>query len=211
MPIKVVVFDYDFTLYQIKAGYTPIWDDYTELMLKDIFCDLDAKSFLALKEKYSLFPPHSIEAVAKACLGEFNSADKLVQYMFSHPYRQDYENMEFVRPELIEKFSCLANLYIVSNSPGNAIVGQLEKVAGIDTTLFKGIITNGHNPKENDKSLILKTILFEENIEPQELIMVGDNQITDIEVAKSIGVKTYLTKSLNDLDRLYELLLANKI
>lgn len=210
MAIKVVVFDYDLTLYNITPEYYNVWDDYTNKMLPAIFGQVSQVEFQNLVEAFEIKPPHTVEKVARACLYQFGTAEPLLNYMFNNPYEQDYKNMRYVGSNTMCEFANNATLYIVSNAPSNNIERQLNTIAGIDSKLFKGIFTNEHKPCCPDKSYILKQILKIENINPQEMLVVGDSFFSDILPAQKIGAKTYQINEKNNLEKLLILLKQQK-
>ena len=206
MAIKVVVFDYDLTLYSTTSEYHNIWNEYTSEMLPQIFGSLNQAEFNRLLEAFEIQPPHSIEKVARACLYQFGSAKPLVDYLFTHPYNQDYKNMRYIDNETIAEFASLANLYILSNAPANNIARQLSEVAHIDTSNFKSIYTNPHNASCPDKAYVLRKIIEEERVKPNEVLMVGDSLTGDIMPAKNLGLQTYQVTKIDDLKRLLSIL-----
>lgn len=202
MAIKVVVFDYDLTLYNTTPEYHNIWDNYTNKMLHTIFGQVSQVEFQNLIEAFDLKPPHTVEKVARVCLYHFGTAEPLLKYLFANPYDQDYKNMHYANASLLREFANKATLYIVSNAPANNIERQLKEIARIDTKLFKGIFTNEHKASCPDKSYLLKEILKMEGILPRELLMVGDSYTSDILPAKKIGVATYQISQQNTLEKL---------
>jgi len=206
MAIKVVVFDYDLTLYNITPEYYNVWDDYTNKMLPVLFGAITQAEFFKLTEAFEMRPPHTIEKVARACLYQFGTAEPLLDYLFNNPYEQDYKNMRYVSNEVIKDFAQLAPLYIVSNAPANNIERQLKQVAQINTSLFKAICTNPHKACCPDKSYVLKQIMQVEGIEPNEMLMIGDSLHSDIMPAKKMGCHTYQIKNINELPKIISFL-----
>lgn len=209
--IKVIVFDYDLTLYSVNTNYHNIWNEYSEKMHSQIFANVsEDKLFNALKNN-NVYPPHSIEKTADACIELFGTAKPLVDYLFANSFEQDYENMTYIDECTIKELSNIATLYIVSNAPSNNISRQLKEKANIDLQLFKAIYTNPHNTQKRDKGFILQKILKDENILPQELLMVGDNVITDLQPAKELGAKIYKVNDIADIQKLLDCLKCGKI
>ena len=198
--IKVIVFDYDLTLYSVNEKYhNDFWVDYTAKLIEKLTEKMVQKNKEKFIEKYQLNKDRSVENFAKACNSEWGNCDALIQFMQTNYFEQDYENMRFIQPNIVENLAKKYRLYIISNAPSNNIIRQLRDVAGINPNLFEGIYTNPHNIMDDSKGFVLKQIMRAENVESQEILMLGDKMDVDILPAKKLGMNAELITDVDDI------------
>jgi len=198
--LKVIVFDYDLTLYNVNENYhNNYWAEYTTQMIAELTQNMGQKNREKFIEKYQLNSDRSVENMARAFAGELGNCEQMVDYMLGHYFEQDYENMNYISPEIIKKLSEKYNLYIISNAPSSNIIRQLRDIAGINPKYFKGIFTNRHKSEDNTKGFLLNEIMRLEKVLPSEMLMLGDKVDVDIEPAKKLGINAELVKSLDEI------------
>ena len=198
--LKVIIFDYDLTLYNVNERYhNNYWVGYTTDLINNITYDITLEERGKFLKKYNLNKNRSVENFAKACTGMWGNCERLLNYMMTHDFEQDYENMTFIDSEIIEKLSEKYNLYIISNAPSTNIIRQLRDIAGINPNLFKEVLTNPHNKEDNTKAYVIKQIIAKENVNPDEVLMLGDNMEVDVIPAINIGVNAKLVKKLDEI------------
>ena len=113
------------------------------------------------------------------------------------------EDTVFIRPEIILETSKCYPIYIVSDSA----VPYLEfylKHAGIDKNLFSGIYDNTYDDETYSKIPIMKRVLEESGVKPNEIIMIGDSLKSDIQPAKLLGFQTLHVKTVQETEKILQ-------
>lgn len=181
--IKVVIFDFDDTLY--RGGTWTRWGDYVinfyNIAVKD------PEKCQAFRERYGLDGWSNGATIAKAMIDEFGSARKFSKYGSKFIFQHIVENMIHVSDEEISKISKEYKLYIVSNNTKKYIkhyLGEFE----ISRKHFKGIYENKFLPKDPTKSHIYHEIMKKTKTKPQEILVVGDNYDNDVLPALNLGM-----------------------
>ena len=186
---KVVVFDFDDTLYS-GLDWSP-WFDYCIKGLKEITKDLP----LALRNKviheanYCNFTDVSIAKMLK----RNNIYVKLwLKYRNNNLCKLDHSTCKVTSRETIKKFEQNYTLYIVSNSTINDIKNTSKKL-NFYLSPFKRIICNQFTASleklDYSKQIYYQQIIDHENINPEELFVIGNSKKSDIIPALLIGAR----------------------
>ena len=94
-------------------------------------------------------------------------------------------------------------LYIVSDSSVPYIEKYL-KFAKIDKKHFSGIYDNEYNDETYSKISIMKRVMIETGFKPNEIIMIGDSEQSDIRPAKLLGFQTKLVKTVYETEEILQ-------
>lgn len=183
--IKVVVFDFDDTLYS-GLEWTP-WKNfcikYVSVILKKFGVDCNMDQFIYsdtnivnLLYKYNI-PASEWINLKKEKLNELKSG-------------YDYSNIDIVKDKVLKEFEQNVILFIASNSTINEIEDTATRL-NIHLNHFKKVYTNNFEKSDTSKKPILKQIMKEENIKPEEMLMVGDSYKTDIIPSKELKINWY--------------------
>ena len=101
----------------------------------------------------------------------------------------------FINPKVIKELSKHYPIYIVSDSSQIYLEFYLKE-AKIDKSWFAGIYSNTYDDETYSKIPVMKRVLTETGLKPNEIIMIGDSENSDIKPAKLLGFQTKHIKSV---------------
>jgi len=191
--IKVIIFDYDWTLYNGKIF--GVWEKYVDNGFTKIFQNLNGITKADFIKKYDITNNLMSEHIVKSFIQEFGSGKMWVDYLKNNVYDIYNEHLTYLDNETLHKYADLCPLYIVSNSQVNTIKYQLN-IAKVDQTVFSGIYSNDFDTFDLTKIPVFKKIIEKEHIKPEQLLVFGDSIQNDIDTAKSIGAKAIYAPKL---------------
>lgn len=182
--IKVVVFDFDDTLYS-GLDKTP-WKEFCRNTIIDLLGFLSKEQLDEIKvdvDQRSMSDRQVIEylsnyGVDKKAFEEYKSTHEVIG--------ENFDECKIVSNKVLKKFADNFKLYIVSNSVQESVLKNCEKI-GIDTTFFEKIIGNNFIKGKESKRYIYQEIIESENIKPNEFFVIGNNFEKDILPALIIG------------------------
>lgn len=99
--------------------------------------------------------------------------------------------------KLCEEYPC----YIVSNSSPNHIHHYMKKI-NINPSWFVEVISNHFIEEDPTKEHYYAEIAQKENIKPENMLVFGDSESSDLVPARNIGAKTFLIKNANDINKI---------
>lgn len=201
--IKVIVFDFDNTLY-----IGDIWTNLKEYMLERLESFLDKEEAERILNESMELSGGKVKNDTIAFLVKQNGyepkklSDSIANNIYLHPNK-----VEVISNEFLKKLSEIYRLYCVSMSDQNYLKFYFEKYK-IDTKYFNGIYSANFLLKDSSKTPILKEIIKKENISPEELLMIGDSFSHDIEPAKKLNCQTlYFTEE--NFNQMYDFFTEN--
>ena len=205
MDNKVIIFDFDHTLY---GGEVKIKRNYYYNMLRNAFDNLDNKQFKELLRKYNIKDKKSLtsDIVVDISVKEGKDTFNKVSYYMA------VNNEEFgktISTKTIdnEVFKSLVGdgykLFIVSNSPQESVVRNAQAL-GIDLDLVTILGMPYRTPqrfaRNGSKMPRYQNILDVTNTKPQNAYVFGNSYVADILPAKYLNMRaitcndpTYLT------------------
>ena len=204
--LKVIVFDFDDTLYIGK-----VWGNFRQYnleVLKTILSDEEAEKLLQESIENNngkIENDHIVLTLRKHGFDDKKYVDNLCDNVYIHPSEPtDIIDDEFLK-ELRQKY----HLYICSMSTQNYLKKYVEKYK-INPKYFRGIYSADLKNEDTSKMLILKRIIEEEKVSPNEVLMVGDDYVRDIISAQKVKVNTlYFDK--RDFNQIYKFFTENDI
>lgn len=101
----------------------------------------------------------------------------------------------FINPKIIKAISKHYPIYIVSDSAVPYLEFYLD-YAKIDKKYFSGIYDNQYDDETYSKISVMKRVLDETALKPNEIIMIGDSENSDIKPAKLLGFQTKHIKTV---------------
>ena len=101
----------------------------------------------------------------------------------------------FINPKIIKELSKHYPVYIVSDSSKKYLEFYLKE-SKIDKSWFSGIYSNTYDDETYSKIPVMKRVLTETGLKPNEIIMIGDSENSDIKPAKLLGFQTKHIKSV---------------
>lgn len=149
-----------------------------------------AREIYVLKKKYPQF---------KISTKDFWNVQQ--QYI----YNIFLDDANLVDAKQIEKVCKKYTTYIVSNSSPNHIKFYMQKF-GVNPRWFKRIYSNHFFDCEQTKKYYYNKIITKEEICPNQAIVFGDSEKTDLVPARELGMHTVLVK---DASQLYDLITKN--
>jgi len=193
--VKVVIFDFDDTIYNTDSW--KYWETYVELMLTHILGNKNrVNDFL---NKHGISCRTNGQQIATALIAEIGSAKEMTDYLAENIY--DIWDGTHIISLNNEDFKVIKNkykLYIVSNGARAYVLCHLKKI-GIDESIFEEIYQNdfeNHNPT---KQVVYSKIIKKEKVTPEEVIMIGDSYTNDIVPALNLGMQGVWVNDLNDV------------
>ena len=183
--LKVVIFDFDDTIYHISSWKN--WGPYVEKMLiKILGSKKEADAFVS---KHGISYTSAGQQIAVALLNEIGSAKKMCDFLANEMFDiWDGTIIKHLSNEDFESIKTKYVLYIVSNGQRCYVIHHLGKM-GIDTNIFKEIYNNDFLIENPTKQLVFNQILKQENIKPEEAVMIGDSYANDIVPAVTMGMQ----------------------
>lgn len=191
---KVIIFDFDNTLYNGN-----VWDDWDNYMTKflDKYCT-SQKAKNDFLNKYVDSEYLDDRCVCEGLIKECGTSQPLIDYLIGTPYEYNGENIAFIDNEYLKQLSKKHHLYIVSNTPSNTIRIALKKY-GVDSKWFKDIFFNAKTTLQASKKDWYEKIMKLEDVNGNDVIVVGDSYYSDIEPAKQLGAKYLQVSSIKDI------------
>ena len=194
--IKVVIFDFDDTLY--FGVDWKFWKEEYIAFFENHF------SYLSADEKKNLIKKHlnrdyikNSTDIIKILIAEEGSAKAWLDFRdsISGELSEEEKKGNIVPQEEMQEFYNQAKrlngkLYIVSNSTLKDIKAFAE-FYNIDLSIFEKIYTNDYDISDITKERYYKEIIAENNITPSEAMVIGDSYANDILPAKKLKMHYY--------------------
>ena len=206
--IKVLIFDFDGTLYSGKHKFDFVEekvnknrrkflpnlnDEQYECIakenpdwLKTVTGNDIVKKIYDLKNRY---PQYKIDANA------------FWQWQNDDIYEIVLDKKQIVNPEFIHCLSQLYPIYIVSNSSPNHIKYYMKKI-GISEKFFKEIISNRFHEEDITKKPYYEYVAKKEKVSSRDVYIYGDSNNTDLLPGKKLGMNTYLIEDSRDIEKI---------
>ena len=204
--IKVIVFDFDDTLYTSENVWGNLYS-YTINILEKFLSIDESKRIL---EESILMSKGKINFNMITSVLQQNGYDakkfvkNIAQTIYMHTGKVEVIPNEFLQ-ELSKKYT----LYCVSMSDKTYLNYYFDKYK-INKTCFKEILSANIVAKDKTKVPVLKKIIKKEGIFPSELLMVGDSFSPDIMPAIKVGAETFHFNQKN-FNQIYDYFTENGI
>lgn len=191
--IKVVVFDFDGTLYSGKI-IGDVRDYFYNGIVSILSTILSAKE---LKNIDNAIKQNSeSDRLAIRFLKHFgkNQFDWF-NYKDSHDFSYfDFSKCVTINDDVLKEFAKNHKLYVVSNSTKKSIYTKC-KLMNINPNYFEDILVNKFEGDNDSKEILYKEILEKEKISPNKMLVIGDDYEVDILPALEIGAYAVLIKN----------------
>ena len=207
--IKCVVLDFDGTMYSYGdwSNEPKLFGSY--LVSKNYLpeCDGWENKMARLAE---IYPQYHIIQQMFAFLAD-NGIDDSEFRKFNDENICEIRTNEivFLKPETIDKLAESYKVYIISDSAIPYIEFYLDH-AKIDKSKFQAILTNEYRDEGYTKIPMMKQIIKETGLSPDEIIMVGDSERSDIVPAKLLGIQTHHVKVVEETEKILKKLIRIK-
>ena len=182
--IKVVIFDFDDTLYS-GIDKRP-WTNYCKKAIKVLLRSYVNEAYIQTFIKQADFSDKNMIGL----LRKFGKTEQdWFEYKKTHKVVGDaYNNCKVVSNEVLKDFAKRFKLYIVSNSTKEAVLKNCEKL-NINISLFTDVLTNAYQDNQCTKAHIYEQIIKKENILPEALFVIGNSFHSDVQPALQLGAK----------------------
>lgn len=201
--IKCVVLDFDNTMY--SYGEWANEDILTERFLheQNLLPGIENKVEYLSK----LYPQYHIIQFVFAYLHDNNIDDSAFR-KFNNENISEIRKPEtvFIKPEIIKEISKKYKLFMISDSFKSYLLYYLD-YAKINKDWFDDILQNQYDDEGYTKIPMMKTVLEQTGLKPEEIVMVGDSEKSDILPAKIVGFQTYHVKDVFDTEKFLNRLL----
>ena len=187
---KVVVFDFDKTLYN-NVVYEN-WFNYCKRALCELVQEVPADVLYILEKQENIGDRKMIETLVKSGM----SAKDWIDYRRNHLRTFDVSDAEAIDKNVLQDFASKYTLYIASHNQ-RFDIDRVAKALGIDFTLFKDVLTNSFDDGLFSKKYMYNKIIEKEKIKPEELFVIGDDFEHDIQPALEIGARGKLVLNCN--------------
>ena len=191
--IKCVIVDFDETLYSYGDSSTEEYEYYLveKNLLPEILDKYEKGKYL--KKIYPNY--HSIKAIF-AYLHDNNMDDSEFRDFYNRVvWDVRTEKTVFIDPNVIKELSKYYPVYIVSDSSKKYLEFYLGE-AKINKSWFAGIYSNTYDDETYSKIPVMKRVMNETGLKPNEIIMIGDSENSDIKPAKLLGFQTKHIKNV---------------
>lgn len=186
--IKIVIFDFDDTLYSDKNPKP--WRDY---------CLNAIEFFLQKRSDYQQIMDEVLTRSFSdnqliAFLKNYDVREEIINDYFKTHQVEDgtFDNCTIVLDESLASFANHFKLFIVSNSKKESVVKNMS-ILNINPRYFIDIISN----TETSKTHAYQDIIKKHNISPEELLVIGNSYNSDILPALEIGANGRVVRSAN--------------
>ncbi len=203
--IKVIVFDFDNTLYN-----GDVWTNYNNHVLKileKILPHKEAKELLDASVNVFQGNVH-IDHIITLLKQKGYDYEKFLSLVKENVYVHPCE-VEVISNDFLKELSKHYEIYCLSMSNENYLDFYFDKYK-IDRAVFKEVLSADLLAEDKSKVPILLDIIKKENIKSTELLMVGDSYSHDILPAKKAGVQ-YLHYNSGNFNQLYDYFIENNI
>ena len=187
--IKVVVFDFDGTLYKDID-----WTGFSEFFIdsiREMFPQLTKNQFEDMLARHNVSSESVMEDIARVFKLEKNSTKQFVDFLDTIKFEGNFTKAKAFPKRLLEDLSQNYRLFILSNSSGPNIQFVSQKI-NLNLTPFEKILSNRFEVDDLSKTKKLKELLIELNISPNQVLMVGDSIENDLNPARNLGMQTLL-------------------
>ena len=204
--IKCVVVDFDNTMYSGGS-----WSE------EDGFYDkfLEQEKFLPEGKRnvayvMSLYPKyHSLQAIYGYMQDHGLDDTPFRKFEATQIYNFIDERTVFIEPALVTELAKYYKVYLLSDS-SKEYLDKHMKTAGIRKKDFVKVMSNQYIPGDLTKTPMMKQILKETKLKPEEIVMVGDSELCDKEPAEKLGFQTFVVDNVFDTSNFFEKLIAEK-
>ena len=204
--IKAIIFDFDSTLYNLlnKNKEDPKWvpPGWKSFVKKCLNYSLDAvgcKDKDAFAKKYHLEDMCDYFGIANGMLDEFGTNDPVVEFLDKEYFHISDENaIKFIENDFLKDLHKKYKIFIVSGSAPIHCKSYMQ-FANIDLNNFDGITCCVRKGEKVSKIGCYKDILKQENLKPNEVIVIGDNMRSDLLPGMELGMHVQQTKELHDI------------
>lgn len=205
--IKVVVFDFDYTLY---CGGE--WSEY-EIRLCNFFVEKNVVNTpeeayeMELKLKTKVGDEfHRLIKFARNCGID---PQELVDYNNEHFYHMDRVTVIPIDGNLFSELKNYYPIFIASDSPPKYLEYYMKKF-GFKREDFAEVLSNEFKNEDCLKTDCFKRVLDITKVNPDEILMVGDNYKMDVETANMVGFQTFHVHGIQDTEKIIKRLIENK-
>lgn len=207
--IKCVVLDFDGTMYSGGdwSNEPILFGDF--LVKKNLLPEYPTRDekLEYLKNKYPNY--HVIQQMFAFLHDNGIDDSEFRQYNEENICEIRSEDIVFINPELISGLAKSYSLYMISDSAIPYLEFYLEH-AGLDKREFKEILSNEYKDEGLTKIPMMKKVLAKTGLKPDEVLMIGDSEKSDIIPAKLVGFQTCHVMHVSETEKILKKLIRAK-
>ena len=204
--IRGIVFDLDGTLYVSERFAAEIQATSIAYIarLKGLSQE-DARQLIAVTRQKLTEESGMVQTISAVCADLGGNIQELHR-TFEHTLRPEAYLVQDERViELLERLAERFQLYIYTNN-NRVLTTRIMDYLGLDG-LFRGVFTIDATWRGKPNEDMVKVLLTEIGLSPNEALFVGDRYDVDLRVPEQLGCPVYLSQTLEQLLRLEELLI----
>ena len=180
---KVVIFDFDHTMYR-DVVYED-WHNYCKTGLRNLLGFLPKQELEDVIKKQELFEDlNIIETIKKYNLKHTD----WLEYRNNNLRKFDITNATKIDNNVLKQFAEKYKLYIVTHNQKIDVL-RVAKALDIDLSCIQDIVSNSFEEGLFSKKYLYQDIIKKENVKPQEVYVIGDDYKHDILPAFEIGAR----------------------
>ena len=100
-------------------------------------------------------------------------------------------------------------VYVVSNSAPTHVEFYMKKI-GVKKNWFRDVISNEFDPFDTTKKHYYIEIMNREKVEPEDVVVLGDDKLSDLRPAEQLGMHTIYSDDAKTLLKKLDKFLAKK-
>lgn len=207
--IKCVILDFDGTLYSDGdwSNEPKLFGDY--LVAKNYLPDFKTREEKMAKLE-EMYPGYHIIQQMFAFMHDNNIDDSdFRKFNDENICEIRTESIVFINPDIIDELVKSYKIYMISDSAIPYLEFYLEH-AKIDKTSFEAILSNEYKDEGYTKIPMMKKVLAKTGLTPDELIMIGDSEKSDIIPARLLGLQTCHVKHVSETEKILRKLIRIK-
>lgn len=195
--IKCFIFDFDDTLYYGEKNY--YWHKLLYKWFDEHFKDISSKDKKIILKNYGCIKRGKVKITDEKLSRILNDIEGTCRPYINFRNRQlvifpEDKKGFAVKKSVLNKCGKQGKMYIVSNSR-RKYVNTFSKLYNIDLGQFDGILVNEFEREKESKKYLYEKIMRQNNLAPNEIIVVGDNYKEDLLPAKQLGMHFYRCKN----------------
>ena len=214
---KVIIFDFDGTLYSSEHKYDLLKPQVDENRRKFLPYLTDEQYKNLCQESPEWEQAVGSNKIAKTIYDMkykypeyLITVDAFLQWQYDEVYNIVLDKSQFVNTEFLKQVCEKYPTYVVSNSSFTHIKFYMDKI-GVSPEWFKYIFSNSYLEYDQSKKPYYKTILDFEKGNPKDYYVFGDSKSADLEPASELGMSTILVKNAKDIQKQFEESVENSV
>ena len=204
--IKCIITDFDKTLYS-NANWNDSKNYYIQCLIEKKLIENNEDKINELVKKYPNL--HTVQLIYHVAR-EHGILDKEIQDWFSnHIYDFTCEGMKILDAKLMKKLCKKFPVYILSDSC-EAYINRYLKLFKFNKKWFAGCLSNDYKSENMSKIGLMRKVVEENDLQLDEVIMIGDGIRSDIIPAQKLGIQYFNVEDVRQTEEIFKELIKTK-